>query len=383
MKNHLMPKDNLVLRSTRDEMLDDILSRLRISRYDLKFLRHIRDRYVKVGKPLTHSQNESFERIIRKYRKQISKLNCNIHLILNLKWKHGLIEKSEIVKKSFLTIKENDDGNSEIQLFYPFNLKMNNELRSIMFDDHGRYYKKFNFTQSMTDLRHKLDWDKNRKIYYGPFNIYLYKELYAFYMKHKLPVDKNIIEKVKKFDRKINWTPSVFIKNDRLYISMVTESMIRYIDENNIDLEDISFSNIAKICDNLHLSLPDEYYTYEKFLGENPIISISCKDDLNELSDYLKITNRGAFTIGFAVPDVQINNEIKVKYADIKDNDYVKKTLSMYNTIITTMEYENVYSFARTVGRFNLKDFFRNEDKKVITIKYEKNNNKNKRRGQL
>ena len=216
------PAEKLTLSNNRDSMHVHILSKVRLNRYDTKFMSNIFEKYISQGKPLSAGQNELYEKIVHKYRKQLKKLRVNYKDILALPWENGIADPNALNQKTYFQITDDD----EMRLYFNFNKTHIDEVRSLVHDDAGNHLNRGADQNFGNGQRYSFEWNKAEKIWHGPFNLHLLKTLYEWCLAHKIQIDDSVKDLVAKLDShgsKEEWTPGVRIVHGRMYINIITD----------------------------------------------------------------------------------------------------------------------------------------------------------------
>jgi len=227
-KEKKLAPEKIVLPSNRDVLHTELMSKVRLNRYDLKFMSNIFQKYLDKNKPLSTGQNELYEKIVHKYRKQLKKLGVPYRDLLELPWKNGIVALDTLNQKTFLRLDKRDDGQTEIRLYFNFNKKQIEDVRALVHDDDGDHLNRGDTNNVGNGQKYDFTWDNTSKIWHGPFNVYLFKKLYQFSKEIGVQIDSSVlslIETMQRYGDKNAWTPSVRIVNDRLYVSQISETM--------------------------------------------------------------------------------------------------------------------------------------------------------------
>lgn len=385
------PEHKFSLKGTRDAMHTEITSAIRLNLYDLKFMNNIYQKYIIQGKPLSRNQNELYEKIIRKYRKQFRKLGINYRDVLERKWTAGILDPEVLELQNSLELIE-ENSKWFMKLSFNFNKKQIEEVRALAYDDKKMYLKKgADDSMGMMGIKYNFEWNKKEKFWYGPFEIHLFRELYYFAKKHKMHINEagvNLVRRLSSLGPRRNWTPHVHIVHGTMYVNMIEESMLPYLEE--IDMTDISIQNIERLTV-LGLECPDEFDYIAEYIN-----SLSGKiqhriDDIKGievLHRYIKeskrkivfFTNRWQNDMKSGLwSDLTGPSSIDdwsryVVFIDADGQHDVDKLLnSGYNTLITTMPCDNLLKVQNRIGKLAV-----TADKTIfITINgYSNNNNK-------
>ena len=389
-----MANEKLILGPDRDSMHMDIVRQVRLNRYDLRFMHNIYQKYITVGKPLSPGQNDLYEKIIHKYRKQLKKLGVRYKDIVSLTWRRGILPIEILDKQTYFKILSTEQNKTEMQLYFNFNKDQIEEVRTIVHDDKCAHLKLgMNEHAFGNGQKYNFIWDKDEKTWTGEFNLYLFKGLYEFVKKHNICIDESVqtvVDALDKSGTEREWTPHVHISNGRIYINMITETMLPELE--NIDMTDLSIWNIEKLSV-LGLSAPDEFAHISEFINSispDTRHEICDEDDASVLKRYIKESGRKAIFYSntwerrgpqSTITDSVVEWDASVRRVDINDSvtsDDVDKFLKEgYNTLITTIPVSGLFRQQSAIGKFAL------EANKIIYItivgKRDNSNHTNKR----
>jgi len=282
--------ETITLTENRDLMHGQLMTKVRLNRYDMKFMVNIAEKYINQNLPLSNGQNDLYEKIVHKYRKQLRKLKVNYRDILALPWTNGIIDPEVLNQKTFFRI--TDDNIME--MYFNFNKGHIDEVRALIHDDENQHLNRGVTEGSFGNgQKYNFNFTNTTKIWNGPFNVYLFKKLYDFVVSHNIKVEDSVTEVVNALNAtgsKADWTPSVRIVGDRLYVNHITESMLSKLDA--IDPKDMSASNIERLAQ-FGLAPPDNYSGIAKYInGGTGKQEIKTVDDVTELEEYINTCNR-------------------------------------------------------------------------------------------
>jgi len=356
--NKPKPADVLLLPANRDLLHHHLISKVRLNRYDTKFMLNIAEKYISKGLPLSPGQNDLYEKIVHKYRKQLRKLKVNYRDVLDLEWQHGLVSPEILNQQTYFRIAGNDADEPEMQLYFNFNKSQIEEVRALVHDDDGNHLNRgttSEFGNFGNGQKYDFNWNNATKSWHGPMNLYLFKQLCGFVERSKIQVEdsvKNIVEKLEAYGTAEQWTPSIRIVNDRIYVSHLVESMLPYLDK--LDATDTSVINIERFA-NLGLKIPDDYTYIGNYISGTTATKHEIKndDDIKTLRIYLAKSNRKAI---FHMPELsklysgrkrsEILDKLK-KASDWPDTnisflDAGKHTGDLLSTTLTSEELDNL-----------------------------------------
>jgi len=286
--------DPITLRDSRDNMHVPLMTSIRFNRYDAKFMANIHDKYLRHGTPLSHSQNELYEKIVRKYRKQFKRLKLNFLDVLALPWENGIVSHEALTGQTFFCI----DEDNLMRMYFNFNKSQIAEMRAIIHDDKCNHLR-LGTSDDTSDgfgngQKYEFTWDNKVKEWAGPFNLYLFKQLYKFAQHARIQIEPTVtdlVSKIEEYGTQDQWSPGMHIVHGRIYINHISESMLPILDE--IDLADLSISNIEEIA-KLGLAAPAKYRGIGQYISSSPKTThiLKTAEDVSELKDYVTAINR-------------------------------------------------------------------------------------------
>jgi hypothetical protein len=376
------PADTIIMMPTRDAMHDQLTNKVRLNRYDMKFMVNIAEKYTGPGKPLSPGQNTLYEKIVHKYRKQLKKLKVDYRDILALPWQHGIVPLEVLNQKTYFRI-----ADDEMQLYFNFHKQRIEEVRAIVHDDIGNHLNrgrsKNNFGNGQ---KYNFNWFNPSKSWRGPFNVYLFKQLYEFAKQARVRIDSSVRELCSTLDAygtKEDWTPSIRLINDRMYVNHITETMLPFLDK--IDPDDTSFANIERLAE-LGLAPPDTVSDIAEYVATTSMnVEHILKNDADVkiLRDYIIASDRKVI---FHIPELDSPYKSRVLHSTIEAlgdcntwtkncrhfsdpmsgslpifrqsaSDDAPDTISEagYNTLVTTTPVTGLIRAQSELGKFALK----------------------------
>lgn len=387
MPSYKKDSDKLVLPSSRDLLHNTLMEKLRLNRYDTRFMANIYTKYLSLKKPLSQGQNELYEKIIHKYRKQLRKLGVQYRDILELKWENGVVDLDTLTGQTYFRLERNENNKVDMRMYFNFNKGHIDEVRALIHDDEANHLNRGtgdyngNFGNGQ---RYEFTWDNSNKVWYGPFNTYLFKTLYDFALRTKIKMDDSVqalYDAMEARGNKEAWTPSIRIINDRIYVSHIAETMLPILE--TIDPTDLSIQNIERLT-RLGLASPpkvEHIAQYVDSVSPNNKHVILTEEDISELKDYLLESGRKAIvysprawglssskqTAILTGDDIEKWSTELVKFNNEEDHadsiDYLKS--KGYNTLISTTPITSLYRSQDMIGKFAM------EADKVIYIAIE------------
>lgn len=186
-----------------------------LSKKDYGFYSNICN-FVKENKPITSNQNKLFNKLLVKYKRQLTKLGHDIQKLQNLDWKVGVVESNQ----EFLDAKIFIDDD-HINLKAPFNTQFISKFRDAELN--------------------QFIWNKTSKSYTAPISTYNLKLAVSFVTKYYktvvyCPNTIKILEKINEFNGVAHWLPTLVKIKNNFYISCINESL--YLATKDIPIND-------------------------------------------------------------------------------------------------------------------------------------------------
>jgi hypothetical protein len=338
---------------TRDEAHRQLVGpRISTNRYDAKFLGDIWMKYLSKDRQLSEGQNELWEKLIHKYRKQLKKQGINYKDILSLPWKNGIRSREEILTNSVLDIVSNN-GKTEVVLSFYFNKHVIDELRAILHDDQGHFFKTLNNSHYFgNNHKAKYDflWNSEAATWHGPYHPYLFRELYYFAKKHGLTIgpgaDKLMSLLQGTYGDPDLWQVRAHVVHGRIYINNINENLHDALNKYNFN--DISLAKVEKLCSRFGILPPsviDEcMQDMMRVTTWNSPVQVDA-DDARRLFDYFAATNKTAMIIGKAANDLlgQYDPDRKHVWVDAITVDHLDYFRSgQCNAVISYLSLDHV-----------------------------------------
>lgn len=266
-----------------------IAGHVHLSKKDYGFFSNLN--YIcKENKPITSNQNKLFDKLLLKYKKQLSKLNIDVLNFQNQPWKVGLVESKQEFLDAKIFIKENN-----IIIKAPFNNKFIENFRRIELNS--------------------FVWHKENKYYAAPLSTYNLKIAITNVNKYYADVkycDETVklMNQVREYQQIKYWEPTLVKSNSNFYIFGINEHLYNAI-------KDIGLSDDAKTLFQLsqYGIKIDSSVTNQNTLLEFAS-NYDVKIDLEEIELFCKILHTlevdHVFTAREIVYNKSISNEIKL-----------------------------------------------------------------------
>lgn len=222
--------------STRDQVHLLVFGRVSLNRYDAKFLQDLSNKYLDKNRPLSEGQNELWEKIIHKYRKQLKKQGVAYKDILELEWTNGIRTREELAAQTSLDIiqvYENSSGDPTptISMSFNFDKKTIDEVRALVHDDahawlkrgdpHGRSWG--------NNVKYDFKWHPEIGEWRGKFDPHLFRSLVALAKHKKIRIGANAHALLKMQEERLgqptDWRTQARIVHGRVYVNCISDSL--------------------------------------------------------------------------------------------------------------------------------------------------------------
>ena len=237
---------------------------------------------------ITSNQNNLFSKLLKKYKRQITKQNFDVEKLIELNWNVSVLDSREEFLTAYVGLHED-----KIFIKTPFNKNFINQFRKI---------KNNNFV-----------WNKEERRYEGPISTYQLKiALHTvdknFALKQYCDKTLQVLEQIKSYESVKYWEPTLVKIKNNLYILAASQSLIDSIQHIVIKNDALTFFELSqygiRIDEDLML---DSFY---KFAGT--FITEINTNQLQEFSDWVKKLNVDCvFTSRDLVYSKEIAKELK------------------------------------------------------------------------
>ena len=263
---------------------------LRFSRYDINFMENVA-RYISDNRSLTVKQNDLWEKLVHKYRKQIfaeSNGTVSEDLILEKSWINPVVE----FDPEYAPLLWIDDD--IIKLRFPFNKDIVKDLRTLL-QDAGHDYGTMLFS---TDSEY-FSWDKNKRVWRGSVYPTLVRDLYYFAKNNEFTVNKTVQDIVDSINGdEFDWCPYAELYGDRYMVSNLSPGLLQALPDNKITL------NTVRDLVGLEVTLSDRLQSYVAHKFGYQIKRIACQrevrigiNDIGLVKQWLRETDNDIFIV--------------------------------------------------------------------------------------
>lgn len=330
-------------RNKEEVLVIFLTNTLRLNKYDQKFLSNLsillsKNNYV------TTNQNDLFNKLLLKYKRQLSKNNVDYNVATQLNWNTKLIESTDEYTQAYLSI-----TNNRYKLRIPFNKKFIEKIRN-------------------TDHHQHLIWHTTDKCYYADISTEVLKTITKivpeFYPLNLSEDIKTTLSTLSVYNEIKIWNPTLVKIKDWYCIAASNESL-------DIAIKEFELSNDP----NLLLKLSTYGITIDKSVTlNNPFFEFAGKysvtidiDNMYSLQYYCKllgIKNVICHSRMSRVPEIkkQIDDVLKInglniyyEYVNTGSKQYDGLSIFLYHGTNDYLKYMYLrkFSISKLVGIVN------------------------------
>lgn len=199
--------------------------KISLSQYDYKFMANLQT-MIRDKNRVTSNQAELFDKLIGKYKKQLTKSGYDIDALLSLGWKTYLVESTDEFTGAFVSIK--DEG---LVIRVPFNKTFINSFREVK---HNPYV-----------------WDKESKLYIAPFSTTAFKIAATRLAKYFPSVSfcdesQAILDDISKLEAEI-WNPTLVKVGDNLIVAAASPVLAELISDMELSLDSSTLFKLTQL----------------------------------------------------------------------------------------------------------------------------------------
>ena len=300
--------------SNKDQLTTYMISgHLHLSKKDYGFFNNIIFQIQK-DKQVTTNQNKLFDKLLVKYKRQLTKLEHDVNELVSLEWKLGIIES----KKEFLEARifiQND----KIMIRSPFNTHFIQNFKRV-------------------DMN-PFEWDPMYKFYKADLSTYSLKLAYSYvnkYYKDVVYCDKviNILDALSIYSPDLYWKPTLVKQGNQFYIYGINKSLYDCISHIELNDDPKTLFNLSMYGIDISPSITESDPV--KHFASNHKLSYEL-DSLDEIIKMLKLLEvEHVFTSRDVLYNKKIINEIKLKLLEEGITCSPLGTMSNKNSVIFT-----------------------------------------------
>ena len=326
----------------REELLAHIVvNNIRYNKYDFKFLNNLSLLIVR-NEYITTNQNELFEKLILKYKKQLKQQGLHSEKLLELKWQTKVVNSGVEFTEAYVKV-----VGDKLELRLPFNKNLINEIHE--------------YVQEIFLGTNDLIWVKPKKCYVGTLNTFNLKLIYdivpKYYKTNYCTELQPVISQLGMINAKI-FDPTYVKINGNFYILACNQNLLNSIqhiifDDNPNTLYKLSMYGIK---------IDDTVMDNDRFL--NFAGKIEHEFDLDELEDLVN------YCVELGIHDMYVPNTIN-------SMDDVRMELNKYKNKINIHVLRSLQLFTFTSEKPGIilrmraskgSSLFENIQHKVVTL---------------
>lgn len=199
--------------------------KISLSQYDYKFMANLQT-MIRDKNRITSNQAGLFDKLISKYKKQLTKNGYDISGLLALEWKTDLVESTDEYTGAFVSIK--DDG---LVIRVPFNKTFINSFREIK--------------------NNPFVWDKEFKLYIAPFSTNAFKiaatNLYSYFPSVRFCDESQaILNDLTKYEAEI-WNPTLTRIGNQLVVAAASNVLAELLSDVELKLDSATLFKLSQM----------------------------------------------------------------------------------------------------------------------------------------
>lgn len=307
--------------SDKDQLCQYLVSGyVHLSKKDYSFFHNVIVQ-TKDTKPVTSNQNNLFNKLLHKYKRQLTRLNHNVDNLVELEWRSGVVES----KKEFLQAKIYVLGNDLI-IKSPFNSQFVQQFRRVILNP--------------------FIWDTKEKFYIAELSTYSLKTAYIYVTKYYkdvvfCPTVQKLLDQTVPYNDAKYWTPTLVKTNNNFFIYSTNSILNQHIQDIVLNDDPNTLFLLSQYGVSVDTSVTQDNETLN-FAGT---YKVSCDlDDLDAIVDMLhllKVTH--VFTARDVVYNKSVSNEIKTKLLSKGITcSPISNNTNATGVFITTSSYESI-----------------------------------------
>lgn len=262
----------IVKPETKEQVIYFLTSNISLGTYDSRFLSNLESTNLTYNKPLTSNQVILLDKIIRRYKRQIEKLEVTIEELVDAPWKLEPIQSSPQFTEVHLLLVED-----ALVLRSPYKKDFVTEFRKLdiqpVWHHEDRFWTIKASTHNLRVVKATLEKHYNKINYCDTIN--------------------NLLARVDEYAGYKYWNPTIVCRNDRFYIYGINPSLNDAIADLdiNISLTTITLlQQYAIAIDESALEKFSEVYTPEQIdFAKNETVTVEFDD--GTLIENLKLLN--------------------------------------------------------------------------------------------
>jgi hypothetical protein len=223
--------------NTKEQLVDYMLKYLSLGTYDKKFCSNLLLVHVAKQRPVTSNQSDLLDKIVSRYRKQLSKKEIDSNEMVSLPWTLQPIESLPQYTQAHISIAD-VDTTPYIVIHSPF---------------------KKSFVKDVRDLEY-AKWDKEERFWMAPATEKNIKTLITLTKNHYDDVNycvetRAILDHVSKYESLKYWEPTLVKTNGSFYVVATNDALMEAISHFTLNNEPHNIARLVRMGINIDKSL--------------------------------------------------------------------------------------------------------------------------------
>lgn len=295
--------------NTKEQVLFYFLTdKIRLNIYDKQFCNNLQEIILSNNK-ITSNQKNLFDKLILKYKKQLSKQNLNAYLLLELSWKTSIIESDPNYLVARVFIKDN-----WLIFRVPFNKNFISEFKTIK--------------------DNPFEWDRKNKFYISTLSTHALKLIhntlpkYFDDIKYDISIQK-ILNNLSTLENSI-WEPTLVKINNFYLIAPINESLYNVTKHINLNEEVDTLFTLSQYGIKVEDKIVKD--DHKKLFASNTHPTIDLQY-FEQCAKWLKELNVEVVSFGRGMNGLESLGDLINKKFGKKNNIYnsIEKILKKYN----------------------------------------------------
>lgn len=281
-----------------------------LSKKDYGFFNNLKY-LVQDKRPVTSNQDKLLNKLLVKYKRQLTKLGYDTAVLEQIPWKNPIVESSLEYLVAKISI-END----LIAIRSPFNTRFIQYLRNIK--------------------NNEFVWSKQDKAYKATYNTFNLKTAYFSVNKYYdtvryCPKVQNLLDQIKEYSESMYWSPTLVKSGDNFYIFGINNSLYESIKDLPLNDEPKTLFALSHHGVKIHSSITKDD-TFLRFASE-----YNNNVDLDQLHNLEHWIEELGFDMVFLGTEIIYNRQISAEVKNAIKNVYVSRKeedLDIYQNIL-------------------------------------------------
>lgn len=236
---------------------------IRLGQHDLRFVQNLLQTLMLQHNSITTNQVALFDKLVHKYRRQLSNNGLTPDLLASLTWQSTIVPSDPKFTEAYLSIKDN-----VIIFKSPFNKKFIDQFRKIQYNS--------------------FEWSKDKKMYEATFNAAALKQILTVAHRHYpiinyCPTVSRLLNRLEQYNAKY-WTPTLINHRSSYMIAAVNDKVAAAISTLTLSDDPECLSKLASCGIVIDPDITNNNPLLEFAASVNPIVDFK---DVDLLLQYL------------------------------------------------------------------------------------------------